>query len=603
MKRVSYSIYWIYPIYPFFRVKKVKGVKRVNRVKGVKGVGILASILYTLICLLSLVAAFEFEKVSPILWVPTRHFVEKGNVNYMVRLRYAEPCEMITKQFDNWPDFSSSFIRYQMAPANFTHAEISLFVVYNQIHSDCIRQSNQWWQELLSITKMDQENNIHKVDKRGLLDFGGGVITGITISNIVSSVIQYINPDSDHHKINRIEEKLTAEQKLLNEYVDKARILNDMEKDILETVSKINVKVDKNAHDIEIMTSVIPSSSWLAAYLQTKIAMGIRDLRAVKKAFMRNKVATQAVANILNITELADIDDEQTVFYSLKKIQDSEEVLFNFAIKDKARDTSIYRLDPFKMWINLTTDPVYSEYVGKQYVLYNKTSDCAKAIEDPINTGVVDSCMTRHGRDQSMTLWRKSDYQPIRAPPTVKRNLRDNHIYCYDWEIFIDHREYQCPPYIFRLSTKHSFEINGMIYDAFSVDLNYSHFDKALDSLTLIEYHFPNQTNDELKLVHRIKELKRNLTTMEFKARSSIYLEPYDINWWLAVGILTANSIVLLYFIKQLFCTRSYSPNEPVYATVRKRVVERDFSDGLELIERPSTSKKKSHPTPPPPLE
>lgn len=576
-----------------------------------KTVGIFAMIACYLIQMMMLIAGTEFEKSSPINWVETNHYVEAGNIDYSLKLKFESPCLYIKRQYRG--DIESDPVRlgnlqHNTIKRNTTVISMSedtresvdtYYSVIKQLVRDCEQFASSWRAELIELSNM-QKLSDNRISKRGLFDFGAGLVTGIAVTNLVSTVFEYINPNSQYHRLGRLEESAIKEKEIIESFSKNLEDLKVLEKGMLDSISEINHKVDVNSKKLQELTILLPHVSWTAAYLQMKIVRSHQDIKQLKRKFITGKVGTKELANLLNFTKLEAIDDDQTDFRSVEVDRATDIFTFNFSIRDKKKEMKIYRLDPFKIWLNLTTTPVYAEYYGKPFVLYNKSADCVKGLDDPITKGIIDNCATPHGRDPSITLWRKSDVPRHHILPEVKRNQLTNNVYCYLWNIQIDNHLYKCPPFVFKFSTQHSFKIGELYYEAISIHGNVSMLDRPLDKLALIDYVFINHTNDELSLIERINELKANLTEMKIRHESSLHFEQYDVNWWLALIICIISLGLVIFFIRQL-CK---SNNEVVYATVRRRVIDRDYSDGFELMDRqkPSTSKKMKGPTPPPPL-
>ena len=216
-------------------------------------------------------------------------------------------------------------------------------------------------------------------------------------------------------------------------------------------------------------------------------------------------------------------------------------VNFRIAVRNKSKDTYVYQLYAFNYWDNLTMTPHQMKFDGWKYLIYNSTSNCVKAIEEPRDRGVQEDCATRDWKDPRLSHWSKQEEAKFdEKRPVVKRAFLHNYIYCYSHNITIDGKQYQCPTYPFKLPVTTPFTTFGHSHSPITIKLSgkgpkFRMIDTTLPSLLL-----PEQPRTELQLLQSISKLKESAESLKFEREATITITM----WWLLATLAVAMSFL-----------------------------------------------------------
>lgn len=149
-------------------------------------------------------------------------------------------------------------------------------------------------------------------------------------------------------------------------------------------------------------------------------------------------------------TDALDTIDEDSIDLDSIKITiiapDSLTVSFVARLKDPA--TAVYRVKAFKFWSNMLSTPTSNEYVGPEFLTYNKERNCARGISNPSGGYVTAQCNEVDYHDERLSQWspvphatfNNTRLQTFEAYPHV-------HISCYPQTVKIRGEELDCPIY------------------------------------------------------------------------------------------------------------------------------------------------------------
>ena len=316
-------------------------------------------------------------------------------------------------------------------------------------------------------------------------------------------------------RINTLEDKFDNAGKVINDLKqaqEEGIKLNDL------TIKELKLLAEQQkelGEAVETITELLPYASWLVAELVNAIEQTTNDLTIIINEYLNGRVATQEMARLINLPSLAKYrGTQQTEFDSI--ISESDQNLrFRFTLKEKSKDTFVYRVGPFSYIEDLTTEPILVEYKGADYLIYNKTNNCIKAIDQPHQIAVMEECTQKNREDNRLKIWSRTkidlDDDKYRQEPKVQRAVRANYIYCYQHKITIDGEIMQCPPYTFKLPSTLSFETNGIKHSALNRTTNARLETFAIDNVQT--NHFLNETefSYEVKLIDSMRNLNNKM--------------------------------------------------------------------------------------------
>lgn len=130
----------------------------------------------------------------------------------------------------------------------------------------------------------------------------------------------------------------------------------------------------------------------------------------------------------------------------------------------RAVDTAACRVVALNHYANLIEEPVYMEYTGPNYVVYNSTANCAQAITASTAHNVEAFCELRDYLDGSLSSWRQLATNQTATKAQVEEMYPFHFIYCYQSTIRINNETLDCPPYAFQLHVRTAFEVGKYRY-------------------------------------------------------------------------------------------------------------------------------------------
>lgn len=170
----------------------------------------------------------------------------------------------------------------------------------------------------------------------------------------------------------------------------------------------------------------------------------------------------------------------------------------------------------FPMEKAVINTPTLKEYHGSDYVIYNRSCNCIKGIEEPMERAIVDDCSITNHRDPKIQSWHSlfstNDIYKYHNSTAVKRGFSFNYVYCFPWKISLPDGNYRCPPSVFKLRLNVSFV---------TADYNYHpvlrKFNVKVDDLQFVDQihrsHFADFSNaiNDAAMFDELQRLRREL--------------------------------------------------------------------------------------------
>lgn len=280
------------------------------------------------------------------------------------------------------------------------------------------------------------------------------IIAGYCITNFLKTIYDNLVPWSEYHKMERIEELEERERKQLEKFQLELNVTNVVQQGLLDMIKSNMKSIREQNRRFNHLAMLSAEVTWLASYVQTRMMFSSVDLKTVIDEKIHHKVATVDMSELLNMTDFKEIENIDTEFISASRIT-KQTIRLKFNIRTKAEDTFVYKIHDFRYWKNLTETPTLMEYQGERFIVYNKTANCIKGIEEPTQRAVTDYCDTANYTDPAVTVWRKlvtvDNIYSHQNITTLKRTLLYNYIYCFPSEIRISDGNHKCPPAVFRV--------------------------------------------------------------------------------------------------------------------------------------------------------
>lgn len=530
--------------------------------------GLKALVAFATVCMMLCIqtSAYIFERTRPIIWLPVENYVEIGSTQYVVDFTYIDPCGIIPSETaPNQPPVQQIVPPPQMNQPQFMQPmlqpptnQIALdSVVYRELRAECSGLFNHVW--LTKINELvDRTPYRHKKPdilptglsekfrtKRGLVEDlivgGAGGIVGITVSNLISTIFGFMNPHSDHSRIVSIEEQQMRESELISKFQQNFNTTREIEKGIVETLQSFGKSLREQNRQMMHLAQLLPKTTWLGSYVQSRIISSAADLRTIVDEYIQSRVATVEMAELLNMTNLRDLDNHDTLFESAKRIGPNT-LRFAFSVREKSKDTLVYKVQAFNYWDNLTGTPTLMEYQGDKYVIYNETSNCIKAVDEPTQKAIVEDCTDKNFSDPRIKRWRpllrSRDTRNQYNATVIKSTLTHYYIYCYPNNITIVTDELRCPPYPFKIKNEIKFKLHERVYEPRRKRLMVNAFEKpAVDMVHLSHFDPESEAVDEVKLVDKISELYQQIEQLEKEKESNIFVVKNGKLWYASIGL------------------------------------------------------------------
>lgn len=565
---------------------------------------LLTALFLGLIGSLAFVDSTLFSKIEPLLYTKTDKFVASGQTVYEIDLHFMSPCYMV-----EWRGQPPEIAL--LKPGANESSESHEIKIYNDLKTNCMKLYRAEWElplgKLMQLSKPPAPllslNGLRK--KRGLIEFGVGTIFGICISNLVSSMFNFINPSSDHNRILSMDDKFNKMVEIRRTFEEKFNATIEIQAGILRTLKKMSTQIYADHRELMGIEEMLPHFTWLTAFIQARITEVGNDLKEITREFLKGRVAVREVSKLLNLTDIEDINNQDTEFHYLHLGHQHDHVRLRFLVNERSKDTKVYRALGLRHWTNLTGTAEYVTYAGPKYLIYNKTSNCAQGIDEPFSRSVYTTCETKNGRDPNLDLW-----SPIITEAKVKRNkvnpieyktFHYNYIFCYPHDITINGSTFRCPPFTFRLLNVVDYHTMNLHNEPKYKYLNVTYKeDTMIDSLQHNEYQIIEDANTELGYIDQIIALESKLSNLTQKQTEVIYIEKYKETYWSLIALFGVTSLVIMCLI----CSICKDKDRVVYATVKhdRRTRRNNRDESVELVGSSGTSKR-SPPQPPPPLE
>lgn len=567
-----------------------------------------ALILALGVCLVAqqAVQAYVFERVKPIIWIPTRdHFVETGVTEYTVEFVYDSPCNIIPAPKPNMiineptgpngamqskvvtdPDttllntlrqecdilYSREWITriteiisrppnpkiepLQPGSRSRKISKRSIFMtsdtssIHNVKRGDIFNSSIMWQKKSTAL-----ESKIRYIVKRGLFDAAqsaAGAVFGVCATNLVKAIWDYVNPNSHTNAINRIEERLKREEDVVARFRETFNVTNEIQDSMLKQLQSFGRSLKEQERVQKHMVWLLPRFTWTSSFLNAKIIQAGADLRTILDEYMHTRVAVSEMADLLNLTAIKGIENKDTWFESVIAPQGSARTLvFKFSVREKSKDTFVYKVNAFRYWENLTTEhPVLLEYTGQRYLIHNETNDCLEAVDEPTDRSVDEECLEPQTVDPRLSTWTvvSTDlygHQKKQVPGSVKRTLLYNYVYCFPLNITLSDGQYRCPPYPFRVLRSEPFEVPG--HKEMGTVRKVIRVDEipAVDNVHAGQFLYGSEVNDEVKMVDTIHELQMKLSKAEGEKETTIQIVKHGVTWWLTISFAIILAIAL----------------------------------------------------------
>jgi len=450
--------------------------------------------------LCSLCNSALLERTGPIIWRTTDKIVYADRLMFKIAFEYINPC----KQFDYDSNVNP----------------------HGDAKDKCYQLFRTEWTERI-------ENLLIELPKPAAKRQASFIFGIFVLSNLVSTISSYMNP------LHVVGDGMSWKQ--FKEYRENRHARDEIISRLIESTGSMNADLMNLRESYKKNWGHLYESVWSMILIHAEITKkGNLLSKIIDKAIQKRQVATKELGILFNITNyqnyynhtfrFSDIRPENTQFINAEKLRDNT-ILIEFSTIIESTTTKVYKIDAFDHWINLTEqNPVKVRYIGKDFLIYNSSSRCKRAVLDSEASVIAQHCLENDFSDRSLDLWEPTSHN--QEETAVKFTGLFNYIYCWSPQqtnfVEIGNIKHNCPSSVFRITSSKGFKTKDITIDAESLELNFTLKDLALDDLHFNTRFEDNQTNTELELIKELRNAKLQLSKLD---NDQISIDRYNFTW------------------------------------------------------------------------
>lgn len=454
-----------------------------------------------------------FNRVSPIVWTDTSKYVDQGIEAYMLQIHFINPCSILSKV----PTYVISNLSQNYGQSG-PGQRVENPQIYNSAeHATNIAICNGYYtreveQPLQEMMRIQQKNQLRQ--QRGIIEF----VAAMFLTNVVDTVRQKIWPKATDSEISVQEEVVKKEINKLNDEVNiTAKILtatNEGLRTITEMLKQTNERISITAHQNQELAV-------LSSYIIARIVIYGSHLRRMRYNFKHRRVEFELLAQMIDGDLLDELEESSAV---LRRAYSPGAGVFRieFSARRRAPNVSVYRVDAFRYWSNLTHTPSLMEYSGERYLIYNQTNHCAKAISEPTQDFVTALCVEEGYGDPRLALWSKvyssDDPGAQIANTSYKEAWPYVYVYCYRLSITLASETARCPTYVFSINASLRWNTTDVQYipNERAIELS-ENFYKVEPNVHSVHFRHNLADLEDVAAIDRIHALNEELKNMTLK--------------------------------------------------------------------------------------
>lgn len=484
----------------------------------------LLNIIFTIITILSmtskLMASVSLREIDTQVWREADRIVVETVSRYKVYWGQIDICQSILN--------SELGIAYRENPQEWDTRILHPEDTLNQYSSNLMRIvditdiksmklaydgcTKIWNEEWLSRIQQLSTKSSRSFTVAAAAGIGGAVIYGVG-----SAVYSYVKSwfVSDENSVEEDIKKLQKNDAVFKEITDSLLTITENLNDRLRNLTQTLDKQTENIASMAIQTMRITLDMQKALASMDKIIGMAGD----------GFVATKQLASLLNITNLKEVDHRDTKFLSATYDATSRIVVLEFIALQKSKSTSVYVVDAFDHWANLSGRPSLMHYRGTPYLIYNKTSNCAAGVMELHSRLVTTECKTPNHIDSAIENWVSTGivdkFDDIYNQTQIKLSTEWSYIYCFRDSITIINDTRICPSHPFKIPIDIPFNVSTYHHTVSNIEIRAVNELLVLDQVGLSNFFSESRIKESLQLVNNSLELHR----LHAKLQNSIQLD------------------------------------------------------------------------------
>lgn len=282
------------------------------------------------------------------------------------------------------------------------------------------------------------------IGKRSLTD----VVIGAFASNVLATIVDRIWPNGHVNELERRAKLLDQQTQSLNSRLNFTAIEISALRDGQQILAK---SVENNIQVLDAIKMQYPRLAVVASDIINRIHL-LASLIEISAASLRaGHPDLVSLYQIFGYESLLELDASSSFPESCRiSVTAVRMLVVELTGHRRAVDTAACRVVAFNHFANLLEEPVYMEYTGPHYVVYNSTASCAQAITAPTAYNVEAFCELRDYLDSSSSSWRQLATNQTEAKAQVEEMYPFHFIYRYQSTIRVNNETLDCPPYAFQ---------------------------------------------------------------------------------------------------------------------------------------------------------
>ena len=419
-----------------------------------------------------------------------------------------------------------------------------------------------------------------------------GMVIGSIFTNIITSLWDWIDPNSPQNQLKDLQIKTDQNREQLFKRMDvyskyALNLSSELEYFENQTIKQFAMIQSEISQAAQIITMKTDIGNLLNTYE--------RKIEELYDSAQIGQLNTDAFAEIYGIRELKRVKPSDTKFIGLNIVNKpliekydyharnnwNQPIVmrYSFRTKRQSNDSTILMIYPFEHWDNLALGPGrLMTYAGPRYVIFNSTNNCVKGIhEDMVGqvSGIQVSCKHTNYFDPQLRRWKikneTDNYEDFTMQTQWHHTLDASYVYCWPGNITIMNTQYECPLTVMKIPVKFSFSTSDYSYEPsiitnnLTINLNKVFESEILDPLDHLSAQSVIVDDDDW--VHQVRDQRRKAMEEMKKELEKPVLEDvakvitkhrnFWINWVLPPALGIFFLIVCLCWNKQIFtCCR-----------------------------------------------
>lgn len=214
----------------------------------------------------------------------------------------------------------------------------------------------------------------------GLWTLGASGVVGA--SKLLATAVERWNPESAQNRVGRLEKVFEEERQRIERFETNFNITKYVLDNALSSVETVAKQVSALEQRLGRLSEELPRVIWYFVDAKIHIRATADRLDRVIKSYRRGKLATFEVGQLFKDDRLKQTKEEHTQLIKASIVGKSTFAL-DAAVVELYKDTSIFEIEAFDHWANLTTRPIRLHYEGSRYMVYNISANCVRGIESP----------------------------------------------------------------------------------------------------------------------------------------------------------------------------------------------------------------------------